>query len=285
MESTKARTPPCPSPLEERLKARMESAGPLSYEAFLETVLYDEASGYYRAGKQGRGDYCTSPEIHALFGRTIGAYIEDICDRVGSPSVAVLELGGASGKLAADIISAFTHLSLDAYFILEKGKERRSGAIQWVNNLDKLHAVESFTFVLANEFFDALPFHRVIDRDGRLEEVYVGHKDGFFEQAGPLSRPLASFLDDYPIFLHAHQELEVTTAAAPLVKAVSHLAGKGCFLVFDYGYHQADIAAGRFSSRQHARLQGPQDTRRSLRLPREDGYHPSRQLRPPFRAA
>ena len=88
----------------------------------------------------------------------------------------------------------------------------------------------------------------MINREGRLEEVYVGHKDGFFEQKGPLSRPVASFLDDHPIFLQEHQELEVTTAAAPLVKALSSLAGRGCFLVFDYGYHQADITAGRFSS-------------------------------------
>ena len=96
---------PHPSPLEEQLKARMDSAGLLSYQVFLETVLYDEHYGYYRAGKQGPQDYCTSPEIHALFGRTIGAYIEDLCDRVQSPSVTILELGGASGKLAADIIS------------------------------------------------------------------------------------------------------------------------------------------------------------------------------------
>ncbi len=237
-----------PSPVEEQLKARMGSAGLLSYEAFLETVLYDAHYGYYRAGKQGRQDYCTSPEIHALFGRTLGAYIEALMDRMQSQPVAILELGGASGKLAADILSAFTHLAPEAYFILEKGRERRSGAIRWINTLDRLQALEGFTFILANEFFDALPFHRVINREGRLEEVYVGHKDGFFEQKGPLSRPVASFLDDHPIFLQEHQELEVTTAAAPLVKALSSLAGRGCFLLFDYGYHQADITAGRFSS-------------------------------------
>ena len=240
-------TGPRPSPLDARIRARMESAGLLSYESFLETVLYDGQYGYYRAGKQGRQDYCTSPEIHALFGRTIGAYIEALCDRIRSPSVSILELGGASGKLAADIISAFTHLTLEAYVILEKGKERRSGAVQWINDLDRLERMEGFTVVLANEFFDALPFHRVIGRGSRLEEVYVGHGDGFFEQTGPLSKPLASFLDDYPIFLREHQELEVTTAAAP-VEALSRLVGNGCLLVFDYGYHQADITAGRFSS-------------------------------------
>jgi SAM-dependent MidA family methyltransferase len=73
-----------------------------------------------------------------------------------------------------------------------------------------------------------------------------------------LSRPLASFLDDYPIFLQEHQELEVTTAAAAPVKAVSSLVGKGCFLVFDYGYHQSDITAGRFF---HGSMLGYRDRR------------------------
>jgi SAM-dependent MidA family methyltransferase len=39
---------------------------------------------------------------------------------------------------------------------------------------------------------------------------------------------------------------EVTTATAPFVEAISRVGGQGCLLVFDYGYHQVDIAAGRF---------------------------------------
>jgi len=260
MGTAKAGAPrPRPSPLEERLKARMAGGRLLSYDAFLETVLYDEAYGYYRAGKQDRRDYCTSPEIHALFGGAIGAYIEEICVAAGSPSAAILELGGASGKLAADIISAFSRVSLDAYFILEKGEEKRRGVVRWINDLGKFHPPGGFTFIVANEFFDALPFHRVVNRNGRLEEIYVGHENGFFEQTGLLSRPLASFLDEHPIFFpEDHRELEATPAAAPLVKAASTFAGKGCFLVFDYGYHQAEIAAGRFF---HGSMLGYRDRR------------------------
>ena len=120
--------------------------------------------------------------------------------------------------------------------------------------------MEGFTFVLANEFFDALPFHRVIDRGGRLEEVYVGHEDGFFEQTGPLSRPLASFLDDYPVFLQEHQELEVTTAAAAPVEAVSRPRRKGLLPCLRLRLPSGRYRGGQILSRQHARLQGPQDT-------------------------
>ena len=239
------------SPMEERLKERIDGEGLLSYEAFLETVLYDERHGYYRAGKQDRQDYLTAPEMHALFGQTLGRYLEDLCDRMGKSSATVLELGGSSGRLAADIRSALTHLSLDAYYVLERGEGRAADGVRWVNSLDgpaPLGPLPSggFTFVLANEFFDALPFHRVINRQGGLAEIYVGREHGFFEMEGPLSPPLAAFLDLYPMFLLENQVSEVTRAALPLVEAVSRLVGEACFLVFDYGYHKADRAAGRF---------------------------------------
>lgn len=239
------------SPMEARLKERIDREGPLTYEAFLETVLYDERHGYYRAGKQDRQDYLTAPEMHVLFGRTLGRYLQDLCGRMGRPSAIVLELGGGSGRLAADIRSALTRLSLDAYYVLERGEGRVAEGIRWIESLDELASPgpalsRGFTFVLANEFFDALPFHRVINRQGGLAEIYVGFGDGFFEKEGPLSAPLAAFLDLYPIFLQEDQVSEVTRAALPLVEAVSRLVGEACFLVFDYGYHEADRAAGRF---------------------------------------
>jgi len=232
--------------LEARLKERIGREGPLSYEAFAEAVLYDERQGYYRKGKQEGRDYSTSPEIHSLFGRTIGRYIEKVCDLMGVSSATVLELGGASGRLASHIVSAFRRLHLESYLILEKGREKREGRVRWIKDLESLPAIDGFTFVVANEFFDALPFRKVINRQGTLEEIYVGWEDGFFERSGPPTAALSAFLERYPLFLHEGQVSEVTTAARPLVRAVSRIAKEGCLLVFDYGYHQADIAAGRF---------------------------------------
>jgi SAM-dependent MidA family methyltransferase len=99
---------------------------------------------------------------------------------------------------------------------------------------------------VANEFFDALPFHRVIGRADGIEEIYLGRADGFFEQTAAPEAELASFLARYPVFLAEGQASEATCAAAGPVDAISRLVRQGCLLVFDYGYHQADIAAGRF---------------------------------------
>ncbi len=232
--------------LEGALRARIGREGPITYESFVEAVLYDERHGYYRAGKQEGVDYITSPEIHAVFGRVIGRYIEDVCVRLGKSSVNVLELGGASGRLAADIASAFTRLSLERYVILEKGKKERRGKVQWVESLDEAPRMEGPTFVIANEFFDALPFHKVINRHGDIEEVYVGWQDGFFEQPGPAGAKLAEFLRRYPVYVQQGQVSEATSAMLPIVRAVSKIVAEGCLLVFDYGYHGAEIAAGRF---------------------------------------
>ncbi len=65
----------CSLVLEEKLKGRIKREGPLTYETFLDIVLYDEQEGYYKEGKRLRKDYYTSPEIHPVFGKTIATYL------------------------------------------------------------------------------------------------------------------------------------------------------------------------------------------------------------------
>ncbi len=232
--------------MKERLAGRISREGLITFEAFLETALYDEREGYYRQGKQEGQDYYTSPEIHPLFGKTIGGYIEGFCDRLGAGSITILELGGASGKLASAVLSALDHVSLKGYFVFDRGEEGKDGPVQRINCLDHLNMDGDLSFVIANEFFDALPFHRITLRNGALQEIYVGHDQGFFEEIGPLSEGLKAFLDRYPVFLQDGQVSEVTRYGLPIIERVSRMAGKACLLVFDYGYHQAEIASGRF---------------------------------------
>jgi SAM-dependent MidA family methyltransferase len=230
-----------------RLKTLISGTGLITYDTFLDTVLYDRDFGYYRSGKRERADFATSPEMHSVFGKIIGKYIEHLCDLLNTSSISVVELGGASGKLAFDVISAFSTVSLEKYYIVENGEERRSGQIEWVNSLVGFSPFTNFTVVLANEFFDALPFHKIICRDGHLEEIYVGYEEGFYEQTGPLSGEAAVFIDRFPVFLQEGQVLETTASLTPHIAQISDLVqGAGCLLVFDYGYHESDIRSGRF---------------------------------------
>ncbi len=234
------------NPVAARLKERLATQSLLTYEDFLDTALYDPNFGYYRAGKQDRQDYLTAPEMHSLFGKTLARYIEDLCDTLQVASPTILELGGASGRLAADILSGLTHVSPKLYLILEKGQERREGIIRWVSDLRSAEIPLGFVIIIANEFFDALPFHRIIGTPEGLREVCIGFREEFFEQTEALSTRSAAFLERYPVALHEGQTLEITPVSLDIIEQVAAVVGRSCWLIFDYGYHQADIVAGRF---------------------------------------
>ncbi len=234
------------NPITERLKERLAAQNLLTYEDFVDTVLYDPDFGYYRTGKQDRKDYLTAPEMHALFGKTLARYIEDLCDTLRVDSPTILELGGASGRLASDILAGLTHVSPRLYLILEKGKERRQGIIRWVSDLRGAEIPLGFVIIIANEFFDALPFHKIVGTPEGLREVCIGWEKKFFEQTEALSTRSAAFLERYPVALHEGQTLEITPRSLDIIEQVATVVGRSCWLIFDYGYHQTDIAAGRF---------------------------------------
>ena len=110
----------------------------------------------------------------------------------------------------------------------------------------RARADDGLTVIVANEFFDALPFHRVVRTDDGLEEIYVDFADGFAELLGPLSPSVDAFLRSYPLFLNLHQSSEVTIRTAEILSRLNGIVGEGLLLVFDYGYHAEDLAHGRF---------------------------------------
>lgn len=231
--------------LEQQLRAKIRAKGPLTYREFVEVALFDPQEGYYRHGKPDRRDFLTSPEVHSIFGETIGRYACHLADLIDEKQFSILELGGGAGRLAEAIIGVVPGSRLEKYVILEKDrKDQGMDIVEWATSLDELPAFDGFTFVMANEFFDALPFHRVVmERDG-LKEIHVGFEDGFIDIPLPPSSDLSAFLEDYPIYLNEHQTIEVTPALAPLSASLANRARRGAMLVFDYGYHLEDIAFG-----------------------------------------
>jgi SAM-dependent MidA family methyltransferase len=233
--------------LETKLKDRIKREGPLTYETFLDIVLYDEEKGYYKEGKPLRKDYYTSPEIHPVFGKTIATYLENLRVSCGRDKLTVIELGGGSGTLADQITSGgMMHRDTLDYFVVERGRKKETDRIVWVSDLRDLAPAEGLAVVLANEFFDALPFHRVVGTEDSLEEIYIDFADGFVEQRGPLSPPVDSFLRSYPLALNLHQSSEVTTRAALMLTLLNGIVDEGLLLMLDYGYHTEDLVYGRF---------------------------------------
>ncbi|MBP1732394.1 MAG: hypothetical protein H6Q55_2823 [Deltaproteobacteria bacterium] len=235
-----------PESLEQHIKNRIRREGPITYEAFLDTVLYDEKQGYYREGKPYRKDYYTSPEIHPVFGKTLAAYIDRVKALCGRATVTILEMGGGSGALAHQITSSQKEDSGLNYFVVEKGKPKEADCIVWVNDVADLPRIENFVVIIANEFFDALPFHRVVMTESGLREIYLDFADGFVELLGPLTPPVETFLSTHPIHLNLHQAGEVTTRTVEILRQTDEVVKEALLLLIDYGYHSQDVVHGRF---------------------------------------
>ena len=91
--------------------------------------------------------------------------------------------------------------------------------------------------VIANEFADALPVHRVIQLDGALREIHVDWRDDrFIEVAGPLTDDrLATWFADAAIELAEGQRAEVNLAMLDWIRDVSAGLERGFVIVIDYG--------------------------------------------------
>jgi SAM-dependent MidA family methyltransferase len=90
--------------LAERLLARIEHDGPISFYEWMKAALYDEHEGYYcRADRvpQGRaGDYRTGPEISPLFTATFADYFPQLHTDLKWPgSWTIFEMGAGADTL------------------------------------------------------------------------------------------------------------------------------------------------------------------------------------------
>src|SRR5512141_1059387 len=182
--------PPDDDPGEPRLieliRAEMEARGPMSFARFMEHALYEPGLGYYvtRADRTTRGgDFLTAPELHPIFGHALARQLDEMWRRLGRPERFVLrEYGAGTGALYLSILDGLTRIGSGLVDHLD---------YQPVENAASQAAADRpagpfIGCLLANEFLDALPVHRVIGQEGgRLAELLVDWRDGrFVEVAG-----------------------------------------------------------------------------------------------------
>jgi SAM-dependent MidA family methyltransferase len=105
--------------------------------------------------------------------------------------------------------------------------------------------------ILANEFLDALPVHRLVVRGGEPTELFVAwHEDRrFVEVAGEPSTPElgARLAEDgiVPGQLAEGQVIEVCLGLAPWLADVRRRLERGFVIVIDYGYEAAELYGPR----------------------------------------
>jgi SAM-dependent MidA family methyltransferase len=258
------------------IRAEIESSPSrrISFARYMERALYEPGLGYYQQAADrptDAGDFLTAPETHAIFGWTVARRIEAAWADLGRPRpFHLIEYGAGSGTLALSILQGFRRhgatelLDVVRYAPIESNPHRRADTerrFEEAGLARSLHvapasspaggtsgaeAVPVAGVLIANEFLDAMPVHRVVGRGGSLQELFVAWRDGFVEvTADPSTPDLAARLADDGVELAEGQVAEICLDLEPWLQgAAAQLAG-GYALVIDYGYDAAELYGPR----------------------------------------
>jgi SAM-dependent MidA family methyltransferase len=254
--------PPSDPDLVERMRSEIVTGGPLTFARFMHLALTDPDHGYYATADDRptrTGDFLTAPELHPIFGAVLARALEEQWHVLDRPARFLLrEYGAGTGTLAETILRGLSEERsglLDALVYepvelivarQEAIRERLAGA-GFATSLGGARAADPpfDGAILANEFLDALPVHRVVWRDGRLLERFVGWsaEEARFEdvESEPSTPALAERLAAEGVILVADQAAEIRLATDEWVAAMSAAIGRGFVSAIDYGAPAADL--------------------------------------------
>jgi SAM-dependent MidA family methyltransferase len=248
-----------PITLEDDIRRRIGSAGPMPVGQYMTLCLTDPEYGYYmtRDPLGARGDFITAPEISQMFGELIGLWTMAVWKLMGEPeNVRLIELGPGRGTMMLDALRAANTMpefrkAVVAHLVeispkLEERQRRAFGgmdiAVNWHKALEDVPPGPSI--ILANEFFDALPVQQaVMCADGWHERVVKLDDTGTFQFSNardpiPLfDTMLPAELRDAPI----GEIFEWRSDQVALELGHRVVRSNGAALVIDYG-HTASAA-------------------------------------------
>ena len=265
--------------LRRKIGEEIRTRGPISFSRYMELCLYDEEFGYYarNASQFGKaGDFYTSSDVHAVFGRLMARQFEEMWRALGSPSqIVVRELGPGRGLFARDVLDwsekKFPQFSRALqYELVERSAALREriedalhdyltrgtarlesgtatanadleGGTHGTSELVPLSTKDVPVIVFANEFFDAIPVEVV----STLGSLRIGcHNGRFVEEWAAGSAEELGFLDRYSVHPEEDERLEVPLLARAYMQGALTVE-QGFFVMVDYGYTREEQLAGR----------------------------------------
>ena len=236
------------TPLGDILTARIRATGPITLADYMAECLLHPKHGYYttRDPFGAAGDFITAPEISQMFGELLGLSLAQSWLDQGSPAFTLAELGPGRGTLMADILRATRavpgfHAAM-TICLIEVSPTLRTRQqsilatyhVQWLSGVHDLP--QAPLYLVANEFFDALPI-RQFQRDGTgwRERLVTLAADGLgFGLTAPA--PVAALA--HRITDTAQGQIVEYCPAAPAIMAEigSRIAAHGgAALIIDYG--------------------------------------------------
>lgn len=238
------------NPLGERIAAMIAAQGPVSVAQFMAM-----ANGAYYASRDplgARGDFITAPEVSQMFGELLGLWIAQCWQDQGKPSPArLVELGPGRGTLMADVLRAARVVpefleSIEVVLVenspaLRERQRARlldsKAQVRWEDALDDSLGDRPL-FLLANEFFDALPVRQFVKTKHGWNErmVTIGGDDTLAFAVAPVTSTISP--PSARGSAKAGAIYEVSQASSAIVEHIGEIIARngGAALIVDYGY-------------------------------------------------
>lgn len=239
--------------LEQMIRNRIASEGPITFETFMELALYHPGGGYYMADAipiGSRGDYYTASHLHPIFGWSLAMQLDEVRRIMGHPQAfTIVEVGAGKGYLAEGIIDhVLRHLDWKEgwrYIIIEKNPytvatqhkllDRYAGLLEWRTAMDPM--APFCGCVLSNELLDAFPVH-LLRMGEQPREIYVDTSaEGFEEMEGDLSTDdLRAYIQRYELPGINGYRTEVNLKIKKYLTDLNRFLSQGAVITIDYGY-------------------------------------------------
>ena len=234
--------------IETYIKEKIQTNGPINIEEFMSISLNDKNSGYYiKSSPIGKdSDFITAPEISQMFGELIAIWLLDAWDKSGRQKINIIELGPGNGLLMQDIVRVakkfpifFKKISLWLYDINESLSKIQDKNIEHkferINSLEKLP--NGINFIIANEFFDAIPIRQYIFDRGYWNErlIDVNKKGDFCLIKRKLTANQMKNLD-LPEYIYPSSKVFETSPKQDKIfnLLIKNISLSGGLLIFDY---------------------------------------------------
>jgi SAM-dependent MidA family methyltransferase len=232
--------------LADLLKRRIATTGPITLADYMSEALLHPEHGYYttRDPLGATGDFVTSPEISQMFGEMIGLCLAQAWMDQGRPNGVLAELGPGRGTLMQDILRATKgvagfHDALALHLVEASPVLRAAQSARLPNptfHADVSTLPDAPLFLVANEFFDALPV-RQFQRDGTgWRERMVGLDGDTLTMGLSAAAPLA-LLEHRLADTKDGDIVEVCPALPAIMGQIGERIGThgGAALIIDYG--------------------------------------------------